>query len=274
VLDPTLQMLWPGVWRLVAPNPSLMTGPGTNTYLIGGRTTIILDPGPADPTHRDAIARALEQLGATPRLIVVSHRHSDHSSGAIPLGRRLGVPLAAYEAGLGASSDYARPLLDGSELAVEGFTLLARYTPGHCDDHLCFWLKEHRLLFAADLVAGAGTILITPPDGDMAAYLNSLQAMLALDLEAILPGHGPVIDTPREKLQEYIDHRLRRERQVIDCLGRGFSSAREIARQIYAGEPPSVLPLATMQIEAHLAKLTREGKLDKWQRASRQQARR
>ncbi|MFQ5613635.1 MAG: MBL fold metallo-hydrolase [Anaerolineae bacterium] len=261
MMERELHQVRPGIWRIVAPNPSPMTGPGTNTYLIGQRRALIIDPGPALDSHQQAIEDALRQLGLTSHLIVVSHRHADHSAGAVSLARRLNAPLAAYQRGLGAGADYQHPLQPGQALPVDGFSLSVQHTPGHCDDHLCLWIEEARILLTADLVAGAGTILITPPDGDMAAYLESLRAMLALDPALILPGHGPVIDTPRQKLQEYIDHRLRREQQVLEAIQRGLRSAKEIARYIYADQP-AALSLASLQVQAHLTKLEREGKLD------------
>ena len=138
-------------------------------------------------------------------------------------------------------------------------TLSVSHTPGHIHAHVCLWWAEPRLLFAGDLVAGQGTILIIPPDGDMAAYLESLRAMLALAPAAILPGHGPVIEDPPTLLQAYIDHRLQREQQVLDWLAQGYTTAAEIAARIYA-DRPEALDIATMQIEAHLEKLRREGR--------------
>lgn len=260
-VDRALNEVWPGVWRLVAPNPSVMTGPGTNTYLVGRGAAVIIDPGPDSEAHRQAIVVALRDLGATLQLIVVSHRHPDHSAGAVSLARRLDAPLAAYANGLGADPAYTHPLRPGQTIAAGNLTLVCHHTPGHCDDHLCLWLAGERVLFTADLVAGAGTILITPPDGDMAAYLDSLRAMQALDPAAILPGHGPRIDTPRQKIQEYIDHRLMREQQVLACLAEGVRSPEAIARRIYADQPAVVLPIAILQIQAHLAKLERDGRL-------------
>ena len=253
------------VWRLVAPNPSPMTGPGTNTYLVGGQRLIIIDPGPASETHLENIVVAMQTLKAEAQAIVVTHSHSDHSSGATALAQRLGVPLLSF-------GDPLQPgdtiILDepppSSPAPMRGFiphpsSLTVLHTPGHIHAHVCLWLAEPRLLFAGDLVAGQGTILIIPPDGDMAAYLNSLRAMLALAPAAILPGHGPVIEDPPTLLQEYIDHRLQREQQVLDWLAQGYTTAVEIAARIYA-DRPEALDIATLQVEAHLEKLRREGR--------------
>jgi glyoxylase-like metal-dependent hydrolase (beta-lactamase superfamily II) len=242
--------LYPGVWRLVAPNPSPLTGPGTNTYLIGGRQMIIVDPGPNDPTYGEAIVAALPTFQATTQAIVLTHHHPDHAGGADELARQLNVPLLSF----------GDPLRAGDEIKVDGLTLVVHHTPGHIYAHLCLWLAEQRLLLAGDLVAGQGTILVIPPDGDMAAYLDSLRAMLALAPAAILPGHGPVIEDAPALLQQYLDHRLRREQQVLELLAQGYTAATDIAAQIYADQPER-LRIATLQVEAHLTKLRREGRV-------------
>lgn len=244
-----LTQIQPHVWRLVAPNPSLMTGPGTNTYLVGGRRLLIIDPGPASEAQLEAIVAAIGTLQAEAQAIVVTHHHVDHAGGAEMLAQRLAVPLLSFD----------NPLRAGDKLEVDDVTLEVLHTPGHIHAHLCLWLDRQRLLFAGDLVAGQGTVLIIPPDGDMAAYLDSLQAMLALAPAAILPGHGPIIEEPPTLLQAYIDHRLQREQQILAWLGQGYTTAADIAARIYA-DRPEALAIATLQVEAHLEKLRREGR--------------
>jgi hydroxyacylglutathione hydrolase len=246
-LNRTLSQIYPNIWRLVADNPSVMTGPGTNTYLVGKRRLLIIDPGPLAETHQANIIAATQTLEATVEALIVTHHHADHSGGALRLAHRLKVPLWSYD----------DPLQAEAELEIEGLKLVVKHTPGHIQAHLCLWQPEQRLLFAGDLVAGQGTILVIPPDGDMAAYLDSLAAIQVLNPVAILPGHGPVIDTPQTLLQEYIDHRLHREQQVLTCLAEGYTTARQIAQRIYA-DRPEVLGIATLQTEAHLEKLRRE----------------
>lgn len=265
-MEHDLIQIFPNVWRLVAPNPSPMTGPGTNTYLVGGRRLVIIDPGPESEIHRESIVAALQTLQAEAAVIVVTHHHSDHSGGAPALAHQLNVPLLSFGHPLQPDDKIN---LDDSSLSSfiphplpspEGSALTVLHTPGHIHAHICLWLAESRLLFAGDLVAGEGTVLIIPPDGDMAAYLDSLRAMLALAPAAILPGHGLVIPDPARLLQEYLDHRLHREQQVLHWLAQGFTSAVEIAARVYA-DRPEAWGIATLQVEAHLEKLRREGRV-------------
>ncbi|NJN92781.1 MAG: MBL fold metallo-hydrolase [Anaerolineales bacterium] len=257
IIERTLTQTHPHVWRLVAPNPSPMTGPGTNTYLVGGPKVVIIDPGPADETHQQAIVAALQTLHAEAQAVVVTHSHPDHSEGAPTLAHRLNVPLLSLGSPL-PHNDSLQIVLRPSTFDLEPSTLTILHTPGHTPDHLCLWWAEPRLLFAGDLVAGEGTVLIVPPDGDMAAYLDSLRAMLALSPQAILPGHGPVIEDAPALLQQYLDHRLQREQQVLALLAQGYTTAAAIAAQIYA-DRPEALAIATLQVEAHLEKLRKEG---------------
>lgn len=239
----------PNVWRLVGPRISPFSGP-INTWLVGSKQGVIIDPGPNDAGHLENILAALNTLGATAQVVIPTHPHPDHDGCAAELAQRLAVPLLQF----------GNPLQHGDTLDVNGLTLVVHHTPGHIHNHICLWLAGQRLLFAGDLVSGEGTVLIIPPDGNMADYLDSLAAMLALEPLAVLPGHGPHIDMPQTVLQHYINHRLQREQQVLDQLAQGHTTAEEIAAQIYA-DRPEVLALATLQVEAHLQKLQQEGQL-------------
>ena len=249
-MERNLTQTHPGVWRLVAPNPSPMTGPGTNTYLIGGNQVVIVDPGPQNSEHVDNIHAALQTLNAKAQSVIITHGHLDHAGCAPQLADQLDVPLLSFDSAL----------RHGDEIEVGGSTLSVQHTPGHIYAHICLWLVEQELLLAGDLVAGQGTVVIIPPDGDMADYLASLRDMLVLNVMAILPGHGPIIDTPQALLQEYIEHRLEREQQVLGWFAQGYTTAQEIAAKIYA-DRPEVLGVAALQTEAHLEKLRKEGRL-------------
>ena len=249
-MERDLTQLYPHIWRLIAPNPSPMTGLGTNTYLVGHKQVAIIDPGPQNEAHLNNTLHALEKLKARAQAVIITHAHSDHAGSASQLAERLAVPLMSFK----------DPFNDGDEIEVGGLHLEIQHTPGHIQAHICLLLEEQQLLLAGDLVAGQGTILIIPPDGDMADYLNSLVAMKALAPAAILPGHGPVIDNPQALLQEYIDHRLAREQQVLYWWRQEVQTAQDIAAQIYA-DRPAALGIATMQVEAHLEKLRKEGRL-------------
>ncbi len=227
-----------------------MTGPGTNTYFVGQKQVVIIDPGPNNESHLSNILTALQTLRAQAQAVVITHPHPDHNGCARQLADQLNVPLLSFNGSL----------QHHSEIKVDVVTLVVHHTPGHIYAHICLLLVEQSLLFAGDLVAGQGTILIIPPDGDMADYLASLRAMMTLDVAAILPAHGPVIKTPQKLLQQYVDHRLERERQVLHWWGQGYATARDIAAQIYADQP-EVLGIATLQVEAHLEKLREEGHL-------------
>lgn len=245
-----LTQLYPGVWRLIAPNPSPMTGPGTNTYFVGRDRLVIIDPGPDNADHIAQIQAAAQTLDAQAEAVIITHIHSDHAGCAEQVAKVFDAPLLRFE----------QPFAHGDEFAIDSVTLEVHHTPGHIRAHICPLLMEQQLLFAGDLVAGQGTVVIIPPDGDMADYIESLRAMKALAPTAILPGHGPVIDNPQQLLQQYIDHRLMREQQVLHWLAQGYTTAQAIAAQIYA-DRPEVLGIATLQTEAHLAKLRKEGRL-------------
>ncbi len=250
LIERALTQTHPGVWRLIANNPSAMTGPGTNTYLVGAEQLVIIDPGPYQTTHLQNILAAVKTVQAQAQAVIITHPHSDHGGCAQALATELKVPLLSFD----------HSLQHGHKIVVADLTLEVHHTPGHIYTHISLLLLEQQLLFAGDLVSGQGTILIIPPDGNMTDYLASLQAMKDLAPAVILPGHGPLIDYPQELLQEYIDHRLEREQQVLHWLNQGYTTARAIATQIYA-DRPEVLALATMQVEAHLAKLKTDGHL-------------
>lgn len=247
------------VTTVLAPNPSLMTGAGTNTYIIGRGETVIVDPAVPDPAYIEAVAQASGKRGR-PVLILITHLHHDHIGGAEMLATQMKVPVAAWK-GVGELAPYVTKLLDdGDVLTVGGATILAIYTPGHESRHLCYLLEEERALFAGDVVAGSGTVVIAPPDGSLADYMDTLERLASLRVGRIYPGHGPVVEDGAGKLEEYIAHRRQREAQVVDALQAGVHEIPAMVKRIYKDVPESLHGMAQMSALAHLEVLERAGR--------------
>jgi glyoxylase-like metal-dependent hydrolase (beta-lactamase superfamily II) len=254
--------LSPMVRRIVARNPTIMTGPGTNTYLVGIDEIAVIDPGPGDAEHLDAIAGC---GGDRIRWILLTHTHEDHSPGAVGLKKRTGAEVLAFDGG----EAKGKVRLDGTlrdESIIEAteFHLTALHTPGHASNHLCFLLNEERTLFTGDHIMQGSTVVIRPPDGDMAAYLASLERLKHIRprLRAIAPGHGHLITDPMGVVDEYIEHRLVRERQVVDALtARGTATVSELVEDIYVDVAAELHPWARFSVWAHLRKLADEGRV-------------
>jgi glyoxylase-like metal-dependent hydrolase (beta-lactamase superfamily II) len=250
-----------GVEAILAPNPSLMTGPGTNTYVItdesdGSGPSVVIDPGPDIEEHLQTIAEKTQPgLSA----ILITHGHPDHLEGAARLRALTGAPILAWSQEGSPPADDT--LADGELVLVGRRHLRALHTPGHRFDHLCFLLEDSSALFAGDLVAGTGTVVIAPPEGDLADYLDSLRRLAELDLKLILPAHGPVSTQPHALLQEYISHRNQRELQVLDGLAEGPATIDALVERIYADVDPKLHPLAALSLTAHLYKLESEGRV-------------
>ena len=255
-----LVMERPYIGRLTAPNPSLMTGKGTNTYIFGGDDLAIIDPGPDDDAHVAAIVDGIAEMGGTPAVILITHSHLDHLPGAFSLQRRIGVPIAAYAPILGVDIG----LRHEQRLTIGGHPLRVLHTPGHAPDHLCFLLERDGTLFSGDLIAGSGTIVIGR-DGDLDDYLRSLESLLALDLGLILPGHGPAITDPRERIEGYIAHRHEREREILAALAAELVTRDELVEEIYAAVDSRLHPIAAQSVESHLRKLIREGRVARYE---------
>ncbi|HEY8597531.1 MAG TPA: MBL fold metallo-hydrolase [Thermomicrobiales bacterium] len=246
----------PFVGRLTAPNPSIMTGKGTNTYIFGTGDLAIIDPGPDDNDHIAAIEAGIEEMGGTPAVILVTHSHLDHLPGAFSLQQRIGVPIAAFAPILGV--DIA--LRHDQRMTIGGHPLRALHTPGHAADHLAFLLEDERVLFSGDLIVGEGTVVIGR-DGELDEYLRSLESLLPLDLRMILPGHGPAIHDPRARIEGYIAHRHGREREILDAIVAEVSTINAIVEEIYADVDPRLHPVAAQSVDAHLRKLVRDGRV-------------
>jgi glyoxylase-like metal-dependent hydrolase (beta-lactamase superfamily II) len=249
--------LSPLVRRILAPNPGVMTGPGTNTYVVGIDEIVVIDPGIDDEGHLDAIVGC---GGDRIRWIVCTHTHPDHSPGAAKLKERTGAEVLAFDSRDGLEVDSR--LADGDRIEATEFRLRAVHTPGHASNHLCYLLEQERLLFSGDHIMQGSTVVIAPPDGDMAAYLTSLERLRTLKLRAIAPGHGHVIDDPKAVIDEYVSHRLDRERQVINALRAGDTTIPAIVDRLYVGLIDELVPRARQSVHAHLRKLVADGRVD------------
>jgi glyoxylase-like metal-dependent hydrolase (beta-lactamase superfamily II) len=248
--------LSPLVRRIVAPNPSLMTGPGTNTYLVGIDEIAVIDPGPDDEAHLDAIAGC---GGDRIRWILCTHTHPDHSPGAAGLKARTGAEVLAFDSRDGLEVD--AKLRPGDGIEATEFRLQAVHTPGHASNHLCYLLEEERLLFSGDHIMQGSTVVISPPDGNMIDYFDSLAAVRALRLRSIAPGHGHLMEDPAAVIDGYIEHRQAREDQILDLLRQsGTTKIDDLVEVIYVDVVPELHPVARRTVHAHLLKLAKEGK--------------
>ncbi len=251
---------------ILAPNASLMSGPGTNTLILGRADedgALVIDPADASATHLDAIVREGQRRGGI-RKILVTHGHHDHVGGVIELRERLGgVPVYAFSRQGVHILDYEAP--DGITWRVGGDTLRAIHTPGHRFDHLCFLLEGAQILFAGDHISGITTNVIAPPDGDMLDYLNALKRLQSLAIAEIVPAHGPNVADPQAKIAEYISHRLLREQQILFVLKQLGPDAtiQQMVAQIYQDVDPKLHPVAAYSVEAHLIKLEKEGVVER-----------
>lgn len=258
------------VHRITAPNPGVMTGPGTNSYLVGTRELALIDPGPDIASHVRALTEA---VGNRLRWILCTHTHLDHSPAARALKRATGASIGGLACAQDGRQDAEfcpdRVLADGDTVTLEGVTLRAVHTPGHASNHLCYLLEEERLLFTGDHVMQGSTVVISPPDGNMQAYFASLDKLLRLDLAALAPGHGRLITTPHEEVRRLVAHRLKREEKVVEALGRkNPATLDELVALAYDDVSEKLHPVARRSLHAHLLKLSAEGRArengDRW----------
>jgi glyoxylase-like metal-dependent hydrolase (beta-lactamase superfamily II) len=252
----------PGVRRLTAPNPGLMTGPGTNTYLVGDRDPVVVDPGPDDERHTAAIVAAAEPLGPI-GTIVVTHTHVDHAPGAAALAAATGARVIGFGPAEGFEPDEC--VGEGWSLGLPqaGLTLRALHTPGHASNHLCWLIEEQALLLTGDHVMHGSTVVIRPPDGDLHAYLASL-ARVRDEVPAIRvlgPGHGRLMDHVPDVIDALLAHRLARHDRVAEALAHhGAGSVDDLLDEVYGDVTEQQLPVARFSLWAHLRALAEEGR--------------
>ncbi len=275
--------LSPRVLRITAPNPGPMTGPGTNTYLVGGGQAgggwTAIDPGPVSEPHLQALLAALAERGGRLERILVTHTHRDHSPGAAALAAATGAPvwgrIAAHPEWQDSEFRADHVPAHGERIAAGGggavsATLRVWHTPGHASNHLCYLLEEERLLFTGDHVMQGSTVVINPPDGDMAVYLRSLHELLQEPLDWLAPGHGFLVAQPHEVLRALIAHRLKREAKVLAALhSHGPGALESLVSAVYDDVPAALHGVAQRSLWAHLLKLQGEGRAalderDRW----------
>jgi glyoxylase-like metal-dependent hydrolase (beta-lactamase superfamily II) len=261
--------LEPLVVRVLAPNPSPFTYTGTQTHIVGTTDLAVIDPGPDDPAHIAALIRAIDGRPVT--AIVVTHHHRDHSPATRPLQAITGAPIvgaapfgsADVEARADASFDAAyvpdRVMAEGDTIAGDGWTLAAVATPGHTSNHLAFALPETGALFSGDHVMGWSTTIVSPPDGDMAAYMASLEKLMRRDDRVYYPGHGEAIDKPQRLVRGMLGHRKQREGQILRLLRGAPQPIERMVAQMYVGLDARLVPAAERSVLAHIYDLRNRG---------------
>lgn len=265
----TLVEVTPLVRRLVARNGGPFTAWGTGTYVVGHGRVAVIDPGPLDSAHIDALCDAL--AGETVTDLVITHTHLDHSPAARPVQARTGArivgcgPHGARGETTEAGADYEhapdRLLGDGDSVSGDGWHLTAVATPGHTSNHLCFHLRQENALFTGDHVMGWSTTVVSPPDGDMADYMQSLERLIARDDRVYYPTHGAPIELPRDYVRALLAHRHEREAQVLECLAAGARTIEAMVKQLYADVDVRLHHAAGRSVRAHLDKLVTEGRV-------------
>ena len=263
----------PRISRVVADNPGPFTFKGTGVYIVGNKDVAVIDPGPDDASHVDALKRALEGRRVTH--ILVTHTHADHSPAAKPLKEWSGAKTYAFGPhGSGKLEDGVRVeeggdmqftpdvrVKDGEIIKGNGFTFECVFTPGHTSNHMCYALKEENALFTGDHVMGWSTTVVTPPDGDMTQYMASVKKLMARSDAVLYPTHGAPVTDPKPFLAAYLEHRLDRERQILACIREGLPTIPQMVARMYADVDKRLHPAASRSVLAHLIQLEQEGRV-------------
>jgi glyoxylase-like metal-dependent hydrolase (beta-lactamase superfamily II)/8-oxo-dGTP pyrophosphatase MutT (NUDIX family) len=264
IIPGTVVQLSPRVRRITAPNPGFMTGPGTNSYLLGaGADLAVIDPGPEIDAHIDALLAA---AGTRIRWILVTHTHKDHSPAAMLLKARTGATLMGMPPPPFENQDQSfrpdRVLRHGERIELAGCVLRVIHAPGHASNQLCFLLEQEKLLFTGDHVMQGSTVVINPPDGDMRVYLESLRQLQSEDIDWFAPGHGFLMDKTQEVLERLVIHRLARENKVLNALRQaGTATLEALVPVVYDDVQARVYPVASRSLLAHLLKLKADGRV-------------
>ena len=263
----------PGVRRIVAENPSPFTLYGTGTYIVGRGEVAVIDPGPADAAHIDMLLDGIRDEAVSH--ILVTHTHMDHSPGSRLLQERTGARTYAYGPHGAGKLELGVPVEEGGDMDFQpdervregdvlqggNWSLECVYTPGHTSNHMCYQLREQRALFTGDHVMGWSTSIISPPDGDMAAYIASLEKLLDRDDRVYWPTHGPKIEAPKPLVRAFIAHRQAREKQVLACVRQGVRRIDEMVPRMYTELPEFMYPAAARSVLATVAHLVEKGRL-------------
>jgi glyoxylase-like metal-dependent hydrolase (beta-lactamase superfamily II) len=250
------------IGNFTADNPGMMTLQGTNQYIVGKDSAVVIDVALSSDGNMDGIIEQGEAMGVKKiEKILLTHIHSDHCGGALALKKRTGAKLGIHRSRAGYLGGEDFQYDDQDRIAFGGGELQVLHTPGHESGHCCFYESGDKVLFSGDNILGYGTAVIHPPDGNMTDYLQSLERLLEFNIDLILPGHGPLVGKPEAKIREYLRHRMMREQQVIEAIRNGRNTIGDITQSIYVDVSPALQRVAEFSVQAHLEKLIRDGRV-------------
>lgn len=252
------------IGKFTANNPGIMTLQGTNQYVVGKESALVIDVALSADSNMDGILEQAEAMGVKKiEKILLTHIHSDHCGGALALRKRCGAKLGIHRSRAGYLGGEDFQYNDNDRIAFGGGDLHVLHTPGHESGHCCFYEGSEKVLFSGDNILGFGTAVIHPPDGNMTDYLKSLERLLEFSVDLILPGHGPLVAKAEDKIREYIKHRQMRENQVLQALRSGRNTIGDITEMIYRDVSAALKRVAEFSVQAHLEKLMDEGRVKK-----------